>query len=248
MIAARALARLVRRYFYLSCLEAKRRTYAFVRRYAWQHPGRTLYVWVPFQIPSHRCKEWLEANIPDVEPDRCGEPDRVQDLVNRRVARTEIFSLSEVDKITESLMQCTCSVSSVLENEINEKGLPETVACEKAENIAQQRPTIRMMGEGKLKELICRIFDCLIHGEYMEKELAVDFGLSQATMSRFAGRRWNYHCDETQGAFVPDLWRNTAQTLARHSDFVAAAPRAGVWKRVQVGLDAECTKRRMCDG
>ena len=144
-------------------------------------------------------------------------------------------------------MQCTCSASSVLENEINKEGLSKTIACEKAENIAQQRPAIRMLGEEKLKKLICTIFDRLIHGDYMEKELAVDFGLSQATMSRFSGRRWNNHYDETQEAFVPDLWRNTAQTLARHSDFVAAAQRAGVWKRVQVVLDAECKKRRMCD-
>jgi hypothetical protein len=245
MIAAKALAGLVRRYFRLSALEITRRAYEFVRRYAWRVPPRTLYVWMPFQIPGQRCREWLESNIPDVEPDRWGEQDRVQNLVNQRVARTEIISLSEADKIGESLLPYTVSIPSIVEEEVSLKGLPDAVAREKAEHIVRQRPSIRLLGKDQLMELIRVIFDRLAHGEYIEKEVAASFGLSQATMSRFAGSRWSH--DHNGPMTVPDLWKNTALTLARHSDFVRAAQKAGVWKQVCCVLDMGSQKRSKYD-
>ena len=65
--------------------------------------------------------------------------------------------------------------------------------------------------------------------------VAVD-SLSKATLSRFAGTKWSAQTDSGRASFVPDLWRNTARTLAGHPDFVVAAKEAGVWQQVQVVL------------
>jgi len=133
----------------------------------------------------------------------------------------------------------------MIEEQISVNGLADTVADEKAENIEQQRPTIRRLGEGKLKQLIQSVFTDLADGSYEEKQIAASFGLSRATFSRFAGSRWHHHCKDPIVTSVPDLWRNTAQTLAGHSDFVIAAQKAGVWKRVSGILDADGERRRI---
>ena len=62
-----------------------------------------------------------------------------------------------------------------------------------------------------------------------EISLAEAFGLSQATLSRFAGSRWRSGARTR----LPDLWRNVAQTLARHTAFIEMAEKAGVWGKVQ---------------
>jgi hypothetical protein len=63
----------------------------------------------------------------------------------------------------------------------------------------------------------------LSEGSYEEETLAEMFGLNRATFSRFAGSQWR-----SSGKTVPDLWRNLAETLARHSAFVETARQAGV--------------------
>ena len=88
---------------------------------------------------------------------------------------------------------------------------------------------IRALGKSRLKQLILRIFDELNEEAYEEKRLADAFGLSRATFSRFAGSRWKSH----SSGQIPDLWANTAQTLAGHGRFVEAAEEAGVWDEVQ---------------
>ena len=61
-----------------------------------------------------------------------------------------------------------------------------------------------------------------------QQNLAQLFGLSLSTFSRFAGSRWRKRSDRA----IPDLWLNTAQTLASHRALVEAAKDAGVWHRV----------------
>jgi len=57
--------------------------------------------------------------------------------------------------------------------------------------------------------------------------------LSFSTLTRFAGSHWKQHCNDVISEYVPDLWRNTAATLAGHNDFVMVAKKAGVLKRVR---------------
>ena len=235
MIAAELLRRLIKWHFFLSCLEARRKAQRLRRRYMWRIDGRTIYLWLPFELPGQRCREWLVANIPDVDPDRPGEQFRVQAIVDGLLTKRRIFYLSELDRTGEGLPPSPHSVPSMLEDEISVNGLAEAVAVEKAENIKYQTPAIRLLGEDKLRQLIRTGFARLACGNYDGQKIAACFGLSKATFSRFAGNRWGHHCDDTASA--PDLWRNTAQTLANHCDFVIAAQKAGVWKQVSRVLD-----------
>jgi len=232
IILAGILLRLIRRHFFLSCLEAKRRAQKLRRRYMWSVNGEIIYLWLPLELSGQRCREWLEANIPDVNPRRPGEKYRVQAIVDRLLTKRTIFHLSELDRTGEKLPPSKYSVPSMIQEQISVKGLAEAVASEKAENIKQQRPAIRLLGKDKLKQLIRTIFTRLAYADYMEKDIARCFGLSCATFSRFAGTRWKKYCDDFVISVPPDLWRNTAEVLGGHPDFVIAAQKAGVWKQV----------------
>lgn len=232
IISAEILRRLIRWHFSLSCLEAKRRAQKLRRRYMWLVNGEIIYLWLPLELPGQRCREWLEANIPDVDPRRSGEKYRVQAIVDRLLTKGRVFYLSELDRIGEKLPPSPYSVPSIIQDEISVKGITEAVATEKAEKIKMQRPAIRLLGKDQLKQLIRTVFTRLAHGDYVEKDIARCFGLSCATFSRFAGAHWKGYRDDSIVPVPPDLWRNTAEVLSGHPDFVVAAQKAGVWKQV----------------
>ena len=243
LMAAENLEHMVIRHFYLSCLESKRRAKHSVSRYCWQSNGRSIRLLMPSTLSGRQCHLWLEANIPDYDPTRAGERRRVQDTVNRLLTWPRTISLCEVDGGAENIPAPTDWALSMVEQEISTHGLARTVAEEKADNIQEQRPAIRQLGTDRLKELIHTVFAKLAIEDYVEQTIATRFGMSKSTMSRFAGSRWHDRCDEG----VPDLWRNTAQTMAGHSTFVSAAKRAGVWKRVACVSDATASKGRIQD-
>jgi hypothetical protein len=232
LIAAEMLRRLIARHFHLSCLEAQRRAYELRRRYMWELDGLTLYIQLPIELPGRQCRKWLETNISDVDPKRPGEQDRVQAVVDRLLMRRKIVSIHYIRGGVENIPADTETIPATAEQDISVNGLAETVACEKAENIKRHRPAIRLLGPQKLKQLIHMIFAKLARGQYEEGKIADQFGLSRATFSRFAGSRWRRSCNDTIVSTVPDLWINTANTLAGHTNFVRAAQSAGVWKRV----------------
>jgi len=232
IISAEILRRLITWHFLLSCLEAKRRAQKLRRRYMWSVNEEIIYLWLPLELSGQRCREWLEANIPDVNPRRPGEKYRVQAIVDRLLTKRTIFHLSELDRTGEKLPPSKYSVPSMIQEQISVKGLAEAVASEKAENIKQQRPAIRLLGRDKLKQLIHTVFTRLAYGDYVEKDIAQHFGLSTATFSRFAGACWKKYRDDSIVSVPPDLWRNTAEVLSGHPDFVIAAQKAGVWKQV----------------
>jgi len=239
MIFSEALAGMAERQFRFSCLEAKRKARRFDRRYRWRSPVGDLYVRLPSAVPSQQCRTWLETNIGEVNPQRHGEKERVQAMIDQLLARKQIFFLSELHHIEEGLPSSTDPLPFMMEEQTSVDGLAAVVAEEKAESIKQQRPTIRLLGKDKLKELIRTVFTRLADGDYVEKDIACSFGLSAATFCRFAGARWKKDSNDMTVNSVPDLWRNTAHTLAGHSDFVTAAQEAGVWKQVREILEAE---------
>jgi len=243
--SAKILLKLVRWHFFLSCLEAKRRAQKLRRRYMWSVNGEIIYLWLPLELSGQRCREWLEANIPDVNPRRPGEKYRVQAIVDRLLTKRTIFHLSELDRTGEKLPPSKYSVPSMIQEQISVKGLAEAVASEKAENIKQQRPAIRLLGKEKLKQLIRTIFTRLTYGEYVEKDIARHFRLSTATFSRFAGANWKEYRDDIIISVPPDLWRNTAEVLSGHPDFVIAAQKAGVWKQVSYMSNIRNKTRRI---
>ena len=239
IISSGALRKMIDRQFYLSCLEARRKSYKFTRRYRWRLPKGDLYLWLPTEIPGSHCRQWLETNIGNVNPLRPGEKDRVQAMIDRLLSKKKIFFLSELNEVENKIPLCPDSVFSRIDEQVTVDGLAKTVADEKAENIKHQRQTIQMLGKEKLKELIHTIFHALADGEYVEYRIAASYGLSPATFSRFAGAHWNKKGDDKSS--VPALWSNVAHTLAGHLKFVTEAKKAGVLKQVNAILQAEQT-------
>ena len=239
LMAAEMLQKMVKRHFYFSCLESRRRAQKLTKRYAWKINDYTLTVWLPSDMPGSRCRSWLEENIPNVNPKQPGERDRVQAIIDQLLPRRKVLSLEDIGEKGDEIVATGCPIPSLIERQITIAGLAQVVATEKADNIESQRPRIRQLGSDKLKQLIHGVFEQLDCEEYREAELAASFGLSKATFSRFAGSRWSSPADSSQTVTVPDLWRNTAHTLANHSDFVEAAQQAGVWKKVKQVLDTD---------
>jgi len=239
--AADALQRLVTRHFYLSCLECSRRAAKLVRRYTWKVNGERLGLWLPVEMGGSHCRRWLQDNVPDADPARPGERDRVQAIIDRRLGRRRILSLDRLQE--RGAYGAAAAEPETWAEEVSSVGLADAVAEEKAENIDEQRPSLRGLGEGRLKELIRTVFASLAEDRYHADRIAADFGLSKATFSRFAGCRWRRDGRDSTGATgIRDLWRNTAHVLASHEDFVAVARDAGVWDRVRqviLAVDSE---------
>lgn len=225
--AAITMQGLVKRHFYLSILEAERRANPFWSRYYWRVRGGTICVWLPVSLEGRERPEWLEKNIDNPDPLRQGESERIQAIISQKLARERFVSFNPDTHITKEEYSPPWSDSG----ETFEISLAQAVAEEKSRNIRRQRRSIGAIGKGKLKKLVLRIFDDISCDEYEDRKVARDFGLSKATFSRFAGSRWL-----PMGSAIPDLWRNTAEVISKHTDFEEAAKRAGVWEQVETAL------------
>lgn len=223
--AAQAFKRFVNRHFLLSMLEAKRNSNPFWSRYFWSVKGYKISLWLPIYLKGQQRRKWLEKNIKDPYPTRPLERDRIQGIINRRLANL-VFVPFDPDRIGQ------LSGPFLTEKPTSEKfgsSLAQVVAEEKTANIDEQRQAIRKLGEKKLNELILRIFESAEDGDTTDAELAHEFGLSKATYSRFAGSLWH----KSKGKCPPDLWVNTAQVLAMDPSFKETVIAAGAWKQIQ---------------
>ena len=247
-VGALTLQALVNHHFHLSVLESLRGANPSVSRYIWElNNGARLSLWLPKDLSGSKRRDWLEANVDDPDPLRPGEQARVQAIIDSRLrkARRVPFDDDGSDNAggsSNSLVQTWAALYG-----ISSRGMAEAVACEKAAEIEEQRPAIRELGAGRLREMILTIFDMLEAGELRAAEIAHRFGLSKASLSRFAGSRWKKRSQEWSECSIPDLWLNSSRTLSRLSGFVEAARDAGLWPRVEeVRRIAERKAARRC--
>lgn len=227
VLAARTLQSHVNRHFHLSWMECRRTVNPLVSRYYWKLNGATLCLWFPIHLKRGARRAWLETHADAPDPSRPGERQRIQELIDRSLQRQYFVDYNE--GLQHSVEPARFSEAFL--EKVSVEGLAAAVAWEKSESIAAQRPAIRRLGKEKLRQLVVEIFEELSRGTYSESLLARKFGLSKATFSRFAGSQWTER--ENNGSSIPDLWANTANTLAAHSDYVEAAKEAGVWSSVE---------------
>jgi hypothetical protein len=225
--AAELLKKFIVRHFHLSCLECVRKAQKTAKRFIWQAKGKAVTIWMPAEMSAKLCRKWLDENIGDLDLFAPGGTDRIQELVHKLLAQPRIETLSDAAMAVAD----TAVLNEMIRSEISICGLGEYVAQEKSSNLDNQRPAIAALGTDTLASLVKKIFEQLGDENYDLKKLAGEFGVSHATLSRFAGSRW---IDE-KGDFenIPDLWANTARVLARHSDFMELAKAAGIFGTIE---------------
>jgi hypothetical protein len=229
-LAARSLQGLVKRHFYLSWLEAKRRSDPAVTRYVWKINGGTITLYLPSDM-GRKKRDWLEKNVDNPDPHRPGESERIQAIINRRLIRSKCVEFYDSWGGSSCGMTVNACAPENALLETSTDGLAKVIADEKARNIDTLRPSIRELGKEKVTQMILRIFEDLSGGDYQDGKVASTFGLNKSSFSRFAGSQWS-----TSGSRgIPDLWLNTAHTVASHPSFSATAREVGIgaWEKVQ---------------
>ncbi len=107
---------MVARHFYFSCLECRRRAAKLVRRYTWKADGRQLILWLPVEMSGSRCRSWLQENVPDLDPTRPSERDRVQALIDQRLTRRRVLSLEQLHAAIRPRLRLALVISQNLHN------------------------------------------------------------------------------------------------------------------------------------
>lgn len=218
-LAGLVLQGLINRNFSLSRLECERSSKFFVR-YVWRFSGKEFTLKYPSYLTAKQFKEWLKENTKDLNLTEPDARNRIQSLINEKLERGYHV---QADKIIEAYDLTQDQPPSPLD--MNEglnftRDLAETVAQKKVENIDEQRPAIRRLGENSLECLIKEIFTELAQGNFKQGRIARKYGLSKATFSRFAGSKWSEKNKGTVVTKIPDLWRNTAKVLSENPIFM----------------------------
>jgi hypothetical protein len=222
--SARLLQGHVRRHFRLSVLECYRRACPGMSRYVWQLPAGNISVMMPEFISGRARKQWLEGHVENPDPRHPDESQRVQGIVNQQLGSAVVSG----DSVESWALEVTEGAGTrYFDDPDLVVDLAEAVAEEKADNIDEQRQSIRELGPVALNAMIRRIFSTLSDGEGCDREIADAFGLSRIAFSRFAGTRWGVRSS------IPDLWANTAHVLAGDRRFADVAKAMGVWPGVE---------------
>ena len=225
--AGSLLKGLVARQFGFSLREARREADPFWSRYQWRAKGRRFTVWMPVAMTGNERREWLEAHVPEIVLEQPQARERIQEIIEQSLVKEHFISWDVMSDVGAG----GSSPGITLLTENWSVSLAEMVAQEKAQNIEQQRPGIKRLGTKRLTELILRIFEDLGAGEYEQKSTAARFGLSQATLSRFAGSDW--HRNHASKGAVPDLWRNTANVISQIPVFREMAEEVGLLDTIE---------------
>lgn len=221
----------VKRQFAYACREAARRALPFLSRYQWTAAGQSLCLYMPVTMTGADRRRWLEEHVTSVNTDHPGERERIQALIDSQLNFGSFVPLDDVRYQLRATGHCCSPAAAAMHRELADRGLTETVALEKSRCLEEQRPRIRSLGREGVYSLVRRILKAIGEDTYNEAEIALEFGISKATVSRFAGKHWLRDTDGTGGR-IPDLWENMASVLAGVPEFVEAAREAGVWPRI----------------
>ena len=221
---ARAFPSFAGRHFAWSCRDMYKRQHRLSTQFTIETENGKLTVYLPVEIPGAERAQWIRDHVGEVDPSRPCERERVQEIIDRTVARRRIVSLSVLEEEVGQFVAFEGRLPWSLEHGLSAKGLIETVALEKAANADRLRPALHTLPPARVLGLVETILTAMGNGRYHPARIAREFGLSKSCMTRFAGPNW---LDGGNQA-LPDLFRNTAWVLARSPVFLAAADEAGV--------------------
>jgi len=229
-LAVKTLQQMAVRHFIYCIKESSRSLNPLRSRYQWHLDGTIIIVWMPVTITGNNRRLWLEEHIDDPNPNRPDEKQRIQQIIDSELGFGEVSHMGNF-KYT---LSADCRLEEIqpanTDDETGVSDMAKAVVDEKAKNIHLMRPSVRILGRTKLRKLITRIFEQITEGCYEEKTLAQRFGLSQSSLTRFAGRRWQISTNSRP----PDLWSNLAQLLSKNGTvFSSMAKACGIWKDVQ---------------
>lgn len=222
--------RFVLRHIGLSLKEATRKSRnPFESRYAWNIPGKgSITVYLPKYLNGPQRSAWLRENVDDPCPGRRGERERVQSIIDERLAIPCFVSDPEIE------LGCTASAMPNPQDLAARSGYPDLAryfAEEKATCIDALKPSIRKCGADGVRSLVMARMQSLATDQKSDAALAREAGVSKAAYSRFAGSNWN--------SAIPDLWRNVAQEISRDPILREMAERAGVYRAAVEALGNE---------
>ena len=224
---ALALARFVSHHFYLSYLEARRKSNPLVSRYTWNVDGRgKVSVILPKSLSGKQRRLWLNDHVPDADPRRPGERARIQAIIDRELGLPHVGSLDALENF-----QVACA-TAFPDQQCRAEERPSFVRClakEKAASVDLQRPAIRALGATRIEQLVLTIMDSFSAPQVTFESIAKSFGLSKAALSRFAGKDWIKQ-EASKKRRVSDLWRNAAHFLSTSAIFRETALEYGVLK------------------
>jgi hypothetical protein len=236
--AGRILQNLVYKNFLHSKMECLRHT-RFSIRYAWNVKGSVVYLWYPSYMTAKKFREWLEENVKHFDSKNPKEKERIQTLINKELEWGYNISMDECENFNALGVAMADDHSPIELNEsimfVNK--LADDVVREKVRNIRRLRPGIKKLGAKTIETLILRIFSDLWQGDYKAARIAELYGISKATLSRFAGNNWFEKKRDNDDFQIPDLWRNTAGILAGNQEYMQIVLASGVAGKLEKILE-----------
>jgi len=225
-LAGFLLQKLVWKHFQLSKKECERNNPLTIR-YTMEAGNRKIYLWYPSNVTVKEFKSWLKETTKNLDLNERNAQERIQNLIKEELVSSYPIPLDEsrADHVKD-----TADASSVLEMEEGRtfvRNLAEAVAEEKSETIDTLRPAIGRLGKKGVKNLVLQIFSDISREDYQITRLAQQYGISKASLSRFAGSTWFEKTETDEDAVIPDLWKNTAKVLAGSPDFMETVAATG---------------------
>ena len=199
--------------------EMQRRSRKFHRRHQWRHNGVTHWLWRPLHIAKPDLDAWLEREFAHTESQA---RDEVQFAIEQHFGHQEQFTCDLRYFIRRVEAETDLEIPEHLEAAFATRGVAAVVADEKASAWRQQRPAIRKLGREGIRALVLRVLRNLPGSPdpQTEQQLALEFGLTQPTFSRFAGMQWLRSPKPQRDKRLPDLFENLAKLGASHGPLV----------------------------
>jgi len=211
--------------FNYSKQECKRRNIRSIR-YSWQVKDRVIYLYYPPHFTAQQFRGWLEENVANIDPDNPYEINRIQEIIDQKFQHSIIVQGDDLENDGTQEGEEQGYIEQKEGNQFS-SNLRIHVAKEKSENLESLRPAIKRIGKEGVYNLVNQIFTDMADEQYNLSEVARNFNLSKATLSRFAGSEWLKDMNQLSKADIPDLWINTARVLAGQPKFMEFVMNAG---------------------